>query len=172
MKFLLYISEYSIPVLVFYVIIFAKSSGVSIFESFTEGAKEAFGLIKDICPNLIALMLAVSVFRESKALDELTGLLAPLAEAVGFPAPVLPLVFIKIFSSSAATGLLIDIFKQSGPDSFEGMLASLFLCCSETIAYTMAIYLGAVKVKKSRYILLGALISMAAGTIAAFLLIS
>lgn len=170
MKLLLYISEYSIPVLVFYVIVYGKVSGIKIFESFTEGAKEAFGLIKEICPNLIALMLAVSVFRESKALEELTGLIAPFASNIGFPPAVIPLMIVKLFSSSAATGLLIDIFKHNGPDSFEGILASLFLCCSETIAYTMAIYLGAVKVRKSRYILPGALISMTAGTIAAFVL--
>ena len=116
-------------------------------------------------PTLIGLMVAVGVLRASGFLSFLGGLLAPLTEAVGLPGEILPLLVVKLFSSSAATGLVLDIFKTSGPDSYVGMITSILLSCTETLFYTMSVYYLAAKVTKTRYTIAGALWSTLVGLI-------
>ncbi len=94
----------------------------------------------------------------------------PLSEKVGFPAELVPLAFIKMFSSSAATGLVLDIFKNYGTDSMVGLITSIMMSCTETIFYTMSVYFIAAKVTKTRYTLKGALLSTVAGIIASVVL--
>ena len=98
------------------------------------------------------------------------GLLGNLTEKVGIPADIVPLTLVKMFSSSAATGLVLDIFKTHGTDSYIGMLTSILMSCTETIFYTMSVYFLAAKVTKTRYTLSGALISMLAGLLASVVL--
>ena len=89
---------------------------------------------------------------------------------IGFPAELVPLTIVKMFSSSAATGLLLDIYKEFGTDSRSGLIASLVLSSTETIFYTMSVYFIAAKVTKTRYTLSGALLATLAGTIASVIL--
>ena len=93
------------------------------------------------------------------------------SEALGFPSRLLPMALVKLFSSSAATGLALDIFKQYGPDSQLGMITSIMLSCTETVFYTMSIYFMSVKVKKTRYTLAGALAATLAGVIMSVILV-
>ena len=90
----------------------------------------------------------------------------------GFPAEILPLVIVRLFSNSAATGLALDLFKAHGPDSHQGLLASLFLSSTETVFYTMSIYFMSVKIKKTRYTLPGALLATLAGIAVSVALVS
>lgn len=91
-------------------------------------------------PTLIGLMAAVGILRASGFLDFISGLLENFTGRIGFPGELVPLTIVKMFSSSAATGLLLDIFKQFGTDSRLGMIASISLSCTETIFYTMSVY--------------------------------
>ena len=115
---------------------------------------------------MIALMVAVGVLRASGFLTFLGNLCSPLSDYLHFPKELIPLAFIKMFSSSAATGLVLDIFKNFGTDSFIGLVASIMMSCTETIFYTMSVYFLAAKVTKTRYTLTGALLSTVAGIIA------
>ena len=121
-------------------------------------------------PTLIGLMAAVGILRASGFLDFISGLLENFTGRIGFPGELVPLTIVKMFSSSAATGLLLDIFKQFGTDSRLGMIASISLSCTETIFYTMSVYFMTAGIKKSRYTLAGALIATYAGLAASVLL--
>lgn len=108
-----------------------------------------------------------SVLRIFELLGKLIG---PATQAVGLPTQLIPLLIVKMFSSSAATGLVLDIFKTCGPDSYAGMLTSILMSCTETIFYTMSVYFLAAKVTKTRYTLPGALLATLAGTVASIFL--
>jgi len=97
-------------------------------------------------------------------------LLQPLTNVLRVPSQIIPLLIVKMFSSSAATGLVLDIFKNMGPDSYVGMITSLLMSCTETIFYTMSVYFLAAKVSKTRYTLTGALLSTLVGTVMSILL--
>lgn len=103
------------------------------------------------------------MLRASGFLEMLSGLLKPVAERLLFPAELVPLVVVKLFSSSAATGLVLDIFKEFGPDSYLGKVTSLICSSTETVFYTMSVYFMAAGVKKTRNTLAGALAATAAG---------
>ena len=123
-----------------------------------------------IMPTLVGLMVAVGILRSSGFLDAVTDFLAPWSEKIGFPSKLLPVTLVKLFSSSAATGLALDIFKQYGPDSYYGTITSIMMSCTETIFYTMSIYFMTAKVQKTRYTLAGALFTTLVGTVASVIL--
>ena len=166
MKFLIYISDYIIPFLFFYIIGLGLISKVNIFDEFIKGAKDGFKVVYDILPTLIGLMVAIGVLRASGALNILSGILKPVTDYIHFPSQLVPVVIIKMFSSSAATSLVLDIFKEYGPDSYLGRLISVIMSSTETIFYTLAVYFMAAGVKKTRYTLLGCLIATLTGIIA------
>jgi len=134
-----------------------------IYKEFTEGAKDGFQVTLGILPTLVGLMTGVGMLRASGFLELLSRLLMPVAEVFSFPAELVPLVVVKLFSSSAATGLVLDIFKEFGPDSYLGKVTSLICSSTETVFYTMSVYFMAAGVKKTRYTLTGALTATAAG---------
>lgn len=115
-------------------------------------------------------MVAVGILRASGFLDMLSGVLGGLLQNVGFPPQLMPVAIVRMFSSSAATGLVLDIFKEYGPDSAMGILTSIMMSCTETIFYTMSVYFMTAKVKKTRYTLAGALVATLAGIIASVVL--
>jgi spore maturation protein B len=154
-----------IPFVIFYVVGYGILTKTAIFDEFVKGAKDGFKVVIDILPTLIGLMVGIGIMRASGAFDMLANLLKPLMALLRFPAELVPLVIVKMFSSSAATSLVLDIFKQYGPDSYLGTLTSLLMSCTETIFYTMAVYFMTAKVKKTRYTLAGALIATLSGVI-------
>ena len=166
MRFLIYISDYMIPFILFYIIGMGLLMKQNVFDDFITGAKDGFKVVLDILPTLIGLMVAIGILRASGILNGLAGLLNPVTNMLQFPSELVPLVFIKMFSSSAATSLLLDIFKEHGPDSYLGRLASIIMSSTETIFYTLAVYFMAAGVKKTRYTLLGCLVAMISGVVA------
>ena len=140
------------------------------YEDFIKGAKDGFYTVVRIMPTLIGLMVAVGVLRASGFLDFLGGLFEGVTSKMGFSSELVPLILIKMFSSSAATGLVLDIFKNHGPDSLIGMTTSIMMSCTETIFYTMSVYFLAAKVTKTRYTLVGALLATLAGVAASIVL--
>lgn len=170
MNVLANISNIIIPLLIFYIIAYGIAEKVEVYEDFIKGAKDGLVTVVNIMPTMIGLMVAVGVLRASGFLDFIGGLFGRLTEKIGFPGELVPLSFIKMFSSSAATGLVLDIFKEYGTDSRMGLITSLMMSCTETIFYTMSVYFMAAKVSKTRFTLTGALLSTLAGTIASVVL--
>lgn len=170
MKFITYLSSAIIPLLVLFIVGTAIARRQRVYEDFLDGAKNGIRTAAEILPTLVGLMVAVGMLRASGFLDFVSGLLGKLLSATGFPIELLPIAVVKMFSSSAATGLLLDLFKEHGTDSALGQAASIMLSSTETIFYTMSLYFMSVKVKKTRYTLAGALTATVAGIIASVFL--
>lgn len=165
MKFLLFLSNAMIPLLLFYIVTTGLSKKQNIYDDFIKGAEDGFRTVIGIMPTLIGLMVAVGVLRASGFLDFLSNLLKVPMALLHFPTELVPVTIVKMFSSSAATGLLLDIYKSYGPDSTLGIMASIMMSSTETIFYTMSVYFMAAHVKRSSYTLAGALIATLAGTV-------
>ena len=170
MNILANLSNIIIPALIFYIVGMGVITKVKVYEEFVSGAKKGVKTVVQIMPTLIGLMVAVGVLRVSGFMTFLGGLLGKYTEQIGLPADIMPLLLIKMFSSSAATGLVLDIFKTHGTDSYIGTLTSILMSCTETIFYTMSVYFLVVKVSKTRWTLSGALFSMVVSLIMSVLL--
>lgn len=170
MTIMTHMSDIVIPLLIFFIVGYGMVSGVKVYETFLQGAREGLKVAVEILPTLIGLLVAVGVLRSSGFFDLVEGLLEPLTSPLGVPVSILSLLLMKLFSSSAATGMALDIFKTAGPDSYTGMLASILLGCTETVFYTMSVYFLAAKVTKTRYTLAGALVATLAGAAVSILL--
>lgn len=170
MQFLVYVSVFIIPLIIFYIIMHGIVNKVNVYDVFIEGAKDGMKTVVGIMPTLIGLMAAVGVLRASGFLDLLSDIIGRVTEQIKLPAPLVPVILVRMFSSSAATGLVLDIFKTYGPDSFIGKMTSIMMSCTETIFYTMSVYFMAAKVKKTRWTLAGALAATFAGVAASVLL--
>lgn len=170
MELMTQVSNFIIPAVIFYVVGYGMVSGVKTYETFLKGAKEGLKIVVDIIPTLVGLMVGVSILRASGFFEFLGKMFAPVTEAVRLPAELVPLMIVKLFSSSAATGLVLDVFETLGPDSYGGRIASIMMSCTETVFYTMSVYFLAVKVTKTRYTLTGALLATLAGTVASIVL--
>ena len=170
MNIMTQVSDLIIPIIIFFVVGYGMVSGVKTYETFLKGAKDGLKIVVDIMPTLIGLMVAVGVLRASGFFEFLGVWLRPVTDAIGLPFQILPLLIVKLFSSSAATGLVLDIFKTDGPDSYVGMITSILMSCTETVFYTMSVYFLAAKVTKTRYTLKGALLATLAGTVASVIL--
>ena len=171
MNILYFLSDCMIPLVIVLVVAYGMLKKVDVFDEFIEGAKDGFLTVYKIMPTLIGLMIGVGILRESLAMDYLAAILAPVVKLLHFPGELLPLFIVKMFSSSAATGLLLDIYKTYGTDSYLGTLSSVLMSCSETIFYTMSVYFMTAKVTKSRYTLVGALLATFAGAAASIVLV-
>lgn len=170
MHFLLYISDFIVPFIVLSIVVYGLLTKVNVYETFIKGARSGFLTVIRIMPTLIGLMAAVGILRASGFLDFIAALIGSFTSRIGFPGELVPLSVVKMFSSSAATGLLLDIFKEYGTDSRLGLIASISLCCTETIFYTMSVYFMTARIKHSRYTLAGALIATFAGLAASVFL--
>lgn len=172
MKWISYISNLMIPFLMLYIVGYGLMSRRDIYSDFLEGAKEGLKTAAGICPTLVGLMTAVGVLRASGLLAFLGKVLGKVTRYIGMPPEILPLTVVRMFSSSAAAGLLIDIFKEFGTDSEVGLMAGLVMSATESVFYCMSIYFAAVKVTKTRYTLPGALLATLAGVVAAVCIVS
>lgn len=170
MRVILFFSNMIIPVIILGIVCYGIFHNVDVYESFIKGANSGFQTVIKIAPTLIALMLAVGILRASGLLEEVGMWIGKVTNYIGFPGELVPLTVVKMFSSSAATGLLLDLYKEYGTDSRIGLIASISMACTETIFYTMSVYFIAAKVKKSRYTLPGALIATLAGLAASVIL--
>lgn len=163
------ISNIIIPVIIFYVVAYGLAARSNVYEDFIKGAKDGFYTVIQIMPTLIGLMVAVGCCARPAFWISWAGFFRGCGQD-GLSSELVPLMLIKMFSSSAATGLVLDIFKNHGPDSLIGLTTSIMMSCTETIFYTMSVYFLAAKVTKTRYTLKGALLSTFAGIAASIIL--
>lgn len=148
-----------IPFMLLIILIHGYVKGVDIYSAFIEGAKEGVKTTFRIVPYLIAIFIAVGIFRGSNALDMLTDLLNPLTGFLGIPKEILPLIILRPISGSGALGVVRDIISNYGVDSFPAIVASVMMGSSETIFYTITLYFGSIGVEDYRHTLKAALLS-------------
>lgn len=161
------ISILAIPAIVLLFIIYAAKKKVPVYESFVHGAKGGFDVAIKIIPYLVAMLVAIGIFRASGAMDIFVSLISPLAKLIGMPPEALPMAFLRPLSGSGSLGLMSEIMKKYGPDSFIGILVSTMYGSSETTFYVIAVYFGAVGITKTRHAVAAGLIADAVGMLGA-----
>ncbi len=170
MKVILYLSDMMIPFVVFYIVGIGIIQKNKVYDDFIEGAKDGLKTVAGVMPTMVGLMIGVGVLSSSGFLNFFTKQIAKMTLKIGLPPAVVPAMIVRMFSSSAATGLVLDVFKQFGTDSYEGLLSSIMMSSTETIFYTMSVYFMTARVTKTRWTLAGALISTLAGIIASVIM--
>lgn len=146
---------------------------INVYEAFIDGAKEGFSTSVMIIPFLIAILVAISAFRVTGCMDYIVNAIGSLVAMAGLDTsfvPALPVGLMKTLSGGGARGLMVDVMKTYGADSFEGRLACIMQGSTETTFYVLAVYFGSVGIKKSKYALVCGLIADFVGIIAAILL--
>jgi len=157
------ISVWAIPLVVAGVPLYALTRKVKVYPVFVEGAKEGFQVAVRVIPPLVAVVVALGMLRASGAMEGLAALLAPVTSRIGIPASVLPMVLVRPLSGGAALGVVADVLRSEGPDSYAGRLASVMAGSTETTFYVLAVYFGAVGVTRYRQALPAALLADLAG---------
>lgn len=160
------ISMWAIPLLFFGIIAYAMCRRVKVYESFIDGGKEGFDIFLKILPYMVAILVAIGMFRVSGALDYMTELLAPVTMWVGMPPEVLPVALMRPLSGSGSLGMVAEIV-QAEPDSFNAKLASTMFGSTETTLYIIALYFGSVGIRKIRHAIVTGLLADLAGILAA-----
>lgn len=164
------ISTLAIPFLLAFFPLYAALRRVPVYEEFVEGAKEAFGVALRIIPFLVAMLVAIGIFRSSGAIDLLLGALRPALDLTGFPAELLPLSLMRPLSGTASLGLLTELVAQHGPDSLLARTAGSIYGSTETTFYVVAVYFGAVSVKRTRHAVPAGLIADGVGVVASVII--
>lgn len=167
MQNLVYFSNLILPLFIFYVLGTGLLEKRDVYRDFLDGAEEGLKTVIHIFPTLMGLMLSTGVLRASGFLEFIGNAIGRISDKLGFPGELVPLSLIRLFSSSAAVGLLLDLFKKYGADSKIGWMAALILGSTESVFYCMSVYLGSVQIRKSRYTLAGALLATMSGVLAA-----
>ncbi|MCD7807200.1 MAG: spore maturation protein, partial [Lachnospiraceae bacterium] len=134
------LSALLIPAVVFYIVGYGLINGNSVYHQFLEGAGEGLVSLSKVLPTLLGLLMAVGVLRSSGLLDFLAECLGGLERQTGIGKELYPVILAKLFSNSAATGLVLDIFKNYGADSLPGKTAAVMMCSTESVFYTMSVY--------------------------------
>ena len=128
MQILLYLTDFIVPLVIFGIVGYGLLMKVPVYDTFIKGAKKGFLTVIKIMPTLVGLMVAVGILRASGFLELIANGIGRFTDRIGFPGELVPLTVVKMFSSSAATGLLLDIFKEYGTDSYIGRIASISMC--------------------------------------------
>ena len=141
------------------IVVFGLIKRVPVFDIFLKGAKEGMQILYSIAPTIIGLVFAVDLLRSSGAIDAICNFTEPVADYLGFPKEIVPMVLLRPVSGSGSTALLTSLYEQCGPDSFAGRVASVLAGSSETTFYAIAMYFGCIRVRKIRHTLFAAIIA-------------
>lgn len=147
--------------------LYAALRKINVYDSFIDGAKDAFPLMLKIVPHLIAMLVALGMLRASGAIDMIAVWIAPALDLIGMPAETLPLALVRPFSGSAANGVMAELIQTHGGDSFIAKVAATMMGSTETTFYVIAIYFGAVAIKRTRHAIPTGLVADAVGILAA-----
>jgi spore maturation protein B len=161
------ISLWAMPVLLVAIPFVGLLRGIKVYDVFIEGAKEGFDVAVKIIPFLVGILVAIGMFRGSGAMDLLMAALRPLVASTGFPAELVPLTILRSLTGSGSLAFTTDLIKTYGPDSVIGRMAATLYGSSETTFYVLAVYFGAVGVRRTRHAVAAALIGDLVAAIAA-----
>jgi len=140
---------------------------INLFDTFVEGGKEGFEIVINIVPYLVGMLVAIGMLRASGFFDSVTTFLSPVFHWLGMPSEVFPLALVRPFSGSASNCIMAELIHTHGGDSFIAKLAATMMGSTETTFYVVAVYFGAIGVRKTRYAIHAGLIADTAGVIAA-----
>jgi spore maturation protein B len=163
------ISLWAMPVLLVAIPLVGIIRGVKVYDVFIEGAKEGFNVAIRIIPFLVGILVAIGMFRGSGAMDLLTAVLRPIVAPIGFPPELVPLGILRSLTGSGSLAFTTDLIKSHGPDSVIGRTAATMYGSTETTFYVLAVYFGAVGVRRTRHAVPAALISDIVAALAAAL---
>jgi spore maturation protein B len=145
------LSVFVIPLLLVGFPLYGLYKKVPVYETFVTGAKEGFEVAVRIIPYLVAILFAIGMFRASGAMDFLTAVLGPFLGFVGFPAEILPMAIVRPLTGSGSAGIVVDLINQFGEDHIYVKMAATMFGSTETTFYVIAVYFGAVSIKKTRH---------------------
>jgi spore maturation protein B len=166
------VSIVAIPAIVLSVLVYGAAKGVRIYEVFVEGAKEGFHVGVRIIPYLVAMLMAIGIFRAGGAMGILTDVISPITNLIGMPAEAISMALMRPLSGSGALGVMSDIFHTHGPDSLIGRLVSVMMGSGETTFYVLAVYFGSVAVSRTRHAVPAGLAADLAGLLAAIFVVN
>jgi spore maturation protein B len=164
-------SVWAIPGLLATILVFAIAKKIPVYEVFTEGAKDGFGTAIRIIPHLVGMMVAISIFRQSGALDLLTHLLGPVLRFFDVPGDIIPLALLRPITGAGSLAVTTDIIATHGPDSFLGRLAATMQGSTDTTLYVLTVYFGAVGIRNTMYALKVGLLADLVGVIASIFVV-
>jgi len=165
------ISILAIPGLIFLFIGYGALKKVKVYEVFVEGAKEGFDVAVRIIPYLVAMLVAIGIFRAGGGMSILISILTPVTDFIGMPAEALPMAIMRPLSGSGSLGIMAEIISVYGPDSFIGILVSTFFGSTETTFYVLAVYFGSVNIRNTRHALPAGLLADTAGILGAVFIV-
>lgn len=165
------ISLWAIPLLISFILVYGWWRRVPVYETFVEGAKGGLGTTIRIMPHLIAMMVAITAFRESGALEMTLALFRPLLDFLHVPEEIVPLALLRPLSGTGSLAITTDLIAQYGPDSMIGRLASTMQGSTDTTLYVLTVYFGAVGIRNGAYALKVGLWSDLAGVIASIIVV-
>ena len=166
MKIINYFSTAAIPVIIAIIILYGVIERKKVYDIFLKGAKDGIKIVFQLVPTLIGIFVAVGALRNSGILDLIINVISPLTNFLKIPSEIMPLALLRPISGSASIGVAVDIMQKYGTDTFIGLVTSTIMGSTETTLYTIAIYTGCVGIKKTRFVLLAALLADLAGIIA------
>jgi spore maturation protein B len=161
------VSVWAIPCLIAAMVLAAACKRVAVYEEFVEGAKEGFNTAVRIIPFLVAMLVAMGMFRASGAIDLIKFELGPVLGAVGFPSELLPMALMRPLSGTGSLGVFSELVTTHGPDSLLARTAGTMMGSSDTTFYILAVYFGSVAVRRARHAVAAALLGDLAGMLTA-----
>lgn len=170
MEIINYISLLAIPMVILIIVSESLREKKPVFDIFLKGALEGIEISLKIFPTLIGLFIAIGMLRSSGVLDFIIKLITPILSFLKFPREVVPLAILRPISGSASIAVATDIMRNSGVDSFEGLLASIIMGSTETTLYTIAVYTSSIKIKNTRGVLIAALAADLTGIIVSLII--
>lgn len=162
-----FISTAVIPIFIIFVIMYGFKSKINIYDSFLDGVKDGLHIVYNIFPAILAMVFAVNIFLESNVLY---FLLNPILKNIPLAPEILPMAILRPISGTASLSIMTSIFNSYGPDSYNGLLASVLQGCTDTTVYVIALYYSSIKVSKTRYTLMVGLFADLVGIIMAFII--
>lgn len=166
------ISVAAIPAIVLFIVVYGAVKKVKIYEVFVEGAKEGFNVGVRIIPYLVAMLVAIGIFRASGAMDILSVIIRPITALIGMPAETLPMALMRPLSGSGALGVMSEIISTHGADSLIGRMVSVMMGSGETTFYVLAVYFGSVAVYRTRHAVPAGIVADIAGLLASVLIVN
>lgn len=165
------VSQFAVPLMIVGIVAFGLTKRINVYDSFVAGAKSGMESMFQIAAPLVGLLVAISMFRASGALELVAKVLSPVTNFLCIPTDILPLALLRPVSGSGSIAIVNDIFKNFGPDSVEGKIASVMMGSTETTFYTVAVYFGAVGIKRVRHTIKAALAADFTGMIMAVIIV-
>ncbi len=169
MKYIQLVSQLIIPLFIFFVLIYAVIKKIKVYESFIFGAKDGFEIILKIFPYILAIFIAIKTFQSSGAIEFIKNIFSAIFNILNIPIEVLYISLIKPFSGSASLAVFTDIVKTTQADSLASKISAVIMGSAETTFYVLSLYLGSVRIKKTKYLVFVCIISDIIGIIIAIL---